>query len=312
MLNYRLNFKILIKRKNCLLNSTTFNRYYSTFYDETISHSDESGYKTVPHYSEKSALFTKTNSAFPRLINPELNLENIFISKDINESGLFVNLNARDNQLDLHRLKDDYFKMIKLEKKIKQLNLEKDKISNQVNNLVKSSTSKKKISETEEFKKLVIAGNDLKAQINFINEKLMPLSEIVKISCIRLPNSLHASSLVSNFGNYDQTTDLNLNVIFSFNDDYRLYKKCSINWRHIFKKNKEWSFVENSSTLDSLNAKYYVGEYARLENAIINYVQHKIEFLNDLKSSSLTYSAFEHIKSSSMFKTAVIEGLFIL
>ena len=40
------------------------------------------------------------------------NLENIFISKDINESGLFVNLNARDNQLDLHRLKDDYFKMI--------------------------------------------------------------------------------------------------------------------------------------------------------------------------------------------------------
>ena len=51
-----------------------------------------------------------------------------------------------------------------------------------------------------------------------------------------------------------------------------------------------------------------MGEYARLEQAIVNYVHEKIEDLNACNTQSELGPLFEHFKSSSMFRSAVVEG----
>ena len=113
--------------------------------------SNDGEYIPVPHYREKSALFTKYNlpnesfaesfyrnqPIFPKIIWPELDLKCIFEAENMYKSALSINLNARHIHLDLARLKQDYFQMKQMEDSINSLEKQKLEISNTINNLVK-------------------------------------------------------------------------------------------------------------------------------------------------------------------------------
>ena len=221
----------------------------STTAIEVVSIVDDSGYKTVPHYREKSSLFTRVNSVFPRLILPDLDLKCTFESHQsgLANSALAHNLDARHTKLDLIKLNEDYKRMSQLELKINELSKQKDGISARVNSLVKNATtSKKELSETSQFKELIAAGNEIKSQINSVNSDLVPLQELVKTVCLRLPNSLHASSLLQN------------QIVYTLNN--LDYKRCTVDWKQVLRSDESWSFVENSSTShsDTLPMKYLV------------------------------------------------------
>lgn len=303
MFSLTLFSKNILKKRNSLAN-----RLYKTIVSSSanLHHDlDESGYRAVPHYNEKSALFTKFNSVFPKLISPDLDFKAIFESETA-KSALLFNLNARHMHIDIVKLNHDYAKMANLEQTIQDLDKQKEKISNQVNNLVKNSKlAKKELHETSGFKRLIREGNQLKEQINEINEKLAPLQEIVKIACLRLPNSLHACTLLhdTHHEHYKQPE-----VLFSLND--KLIKRCPVDhWKETFQKKEERSFVESSSTcFEGVNLKYYTGAYAYLERALTDYIYSKIEVINGKNTTNETGHVFEHMKSISMFKSAVIEG----
>jgi len=233
--------------KKCLNLNISIYKCYSNSADIPIILADDSGYKAVPHYTEKSSLFIKANSVFPHLISPDLDLKCTFESQNsLAKSALTINLEARHMNLDLDKLNEDYSIMSKLELEIDDLTQKKDKISAKVNMLVKTSQKpKKELADTNEFKELIAAANEIKAQINRIEIRLKPLQELVKTVCLRLPNSLHASSLLQN------------QLIFSFNDIE--YKKCRADWKKVLQSEHSWSFIENSSNnTDTLPMKYLV------------------------------------------------------
>lgn len=298
-----------LRPKNILKIRHNINKLYKSIHIFNPVHqqeSDESGYKSVPHYNEKSSLVSKTSSVFPRIITPDLDLKRIFeTNQDIRKSALQFNLNARHIKLDLIKLNEDFSRMIQLEQQIKELELQKEQISNRVNNLVKSKTPKRIVAQTDEFKDLIKNGNQIKHQIGSINEKLQPLQEIVKIACLRLPNSLHASNLKSIESNFNEHFSPH-DILFSLNENN--LKMCTNDWKQILKQEtnaQQWSCVDISTSFDGLNTKYYVGAYAELEKAIVDYIHHKISSIN--KETTIG-PLFEYIKSCSMFKSAVIEG----
>ncbi len=223
-------------------------------------------YIQVPHYREKSALFIrqplpsdKTNSTpiFPRLITPDLNLKSLFQAENMYKTALSISLNARHFHLDLKRLKDDYLEMKNLSDKVFCLEQNKLLVSEKINSLVKSGGKAAK--KTSEFQELINQGNQLKTQINQILEELIPLEEIVNIACLRLPNSLHVSSLLVHAlqSNTDFKPHFSLHtnenevlseennsiVIFRMND-----KKTNgqiVNWRHVLENNNPVSATRN-------------------------------------------------------------------
>lgn len=304
--------------------------------------SDENGYRTVPHYTQKSSLYIKPTeeSIFPKIISPELNMDRLFDTKNILRSMLNLNLTARHIHLNLEHLQNDFFKMRSLEAQIERLKREKDQISDQINNLVKSSGgigSKKKTMQTEDAKKLLKSANEIKLKINKIMDELVPLQEIVNIACLRLPNTLHYSALYLHkyhlnryldseiFIHHEPMDEQARSVLFEFNSQtlekikHRTYllDGCN-NWQTILKdsiiiKGKKviakystktldnWSFIEQTAIDSVLNNRYLCGTYAKLEQCLSDYFLDKIQQLNKKEN-------FEYIKSASMFKSALIEG----
>ena len=242
--------RFIILKEHLNLNRYSICKCYSNLVDIPTMLADESGYKAVPHYTEKSSLFIKANSVFPHLISPDLDLKRTFESQNsLANSALTLNLEARHMNLDLDKLNKDYSLMSQLELEVDELTQKKEKISAQVNSLIKTSTkSKNEITKTNEFKELITVGNEIKAKINQINSRLLPLQELVKTVCLRLPNSLHASSLLQN------------QLIYSFNDFK--YKKCRADWKKVLHSEHSWSFIENSSNhSDTLPMKYLVSYF---------------------------------------------------
>lgn len=260
-------------------------------------------YIPVPHYKEKSALVIRHNlpneknpekPTFQRIITPDLDLKCLFDADNMYKSALSINLNARHLHLDLIRLKDDYLKMNDLQNKITELELKKSNVSEEVNTLVK--TKGKRVKQTTEFKALIQAGNDLKLAINKILTDLIPLQEIVQIACLRLPNSLHVSSLLvhalqsnTDFKPHFSCTNEFLSeennsiVLFRMNDE-RLRKSESVtNWKTVLMNGNNWSFIEQSHADNVLNNKYLTGDYAKLEQALTDYVHDKLNYLNNLQ-----------------------------
>ncbi|CAF0718976.1 unnamed protein product [Brachionus calyciflorus] len=315
---------------------------------------DENGYRSVPHYTQKSALYikpphpsstSKDESIFSKIVSPELNMDRLFETKNIQNSMLNLNLTARHIHLDLDHLQKDYFKMRSLEDQISLLNKEKETISDQINNLVKSkggTSSKKSTMQSSEAKKLLKSANEIKLKINKILEELIPLQEIVNIACLRLPNSLHYSTLYLHKYHLKREIDRNLfvynddendenfrPVLFEFNTEAKKLAKNNTslldgtnNWQTVLqdciliddqivpakytnKNLDDWSFVEQSPIDAVLHNRYLSGTYSKLEQCLSEYFHDKIQGLNS-KDSEL--ENFEHIKSASMFKSAIVEG----
>ncbi len=143
-----------------------------------------------------------------------MDLKCIFDVENIEKSALSINLNARQIHLNLTRLKEDYLQVKSMESKIDALENKKEKISNQINSLIKMTNDKtkiKSIQQSKEFQQLVHQANEIKNKINQILEDLIPLQEIVLIACLRLPNSLHVSSLLV----YTLKINNKLDILFS-------------------------------------------------------------------------------------------------
>lgn len=273
----------------------------------------DSEYIQVPHYREKSALFIRQNMpnatksqapVFPRLITPELNLKGIFEEENMYKSALSINLNARHIFLDLERLKEDYLKMKDMEDEINQYEALKEQISNQVNHLVK--TVGKQVKNTDEFRDLIRKGNDIKVKENKILEELIPLQEIVQISCLRLPNNLHISSLLVHalqkntdfFTHVSSSSPKSANefveennsvVLFRLNDETRprkLKRLDTASWKSVLSSADNWSFIEQSHNDRMLGNRYLTGEYSQLEHAIVDFVYAKLHYLNNLQEKS--------------------------
>ena len=268
----------------------------------------DSEYIQVPHYREKSALFIRQNMpnanksqapVFPRLITPDLNLKGIFEEDNMYKSALSINLSARHIFLDLERLKEDYLRMKQMEDEIQQYEALKEQISSQVNNLVK--TVGKEAKNTPEFKELIQKGNEIKAKENKILEELIPLQEIVQISCLRLPNNIHISSLLvhalqkyADFKpHFSSTSSSNENefveennsvVLFRLNDNTTRNNKSldTTSWKSVLSNGQSWSFVEQSNSDRLLGNRYLTGEYSKLEHSIVDFLYAKLRFLNNL------------------------------
>jgi len=292
----------------------------------------DSSYQQVPHYTELSALYVRSPtsstsnetkkvsvtpalSPFSKIISPDLEMDHLFEANN-NLISLNVNLSSRHIHLDLEKLKQDYHKVKQLEKAVNELNKEKEIISNKINNLVKlkgGKLSKKLIMQTDEAKDLLAAGHTLKSKINKIQDELEPLKEIVNVACLRLPNHVHCSSLYiynSQFltnknPKHEFDTENNYKfILFNLNKNY-LSKMKLIDWNTL--SVNKWSFVKTTSSESMIaNSRYLVGDYAKVEQALVSYVYDKINTLNSLNNSDL--KPFEHVKSISMFKSAIVEG----
>lgn len=301
---------------------------------------DENGYRSVPHYTQKSSLYIKPTEdcIFPKIISPELNMDRLFDTKNILRSMLNLNLAARHIHLNLDHLQKDFFKMRSLEDQIDLLKQEKDQISEQINALVKSqggAGSKKKTMQSQKAKQLLKSANEVKIKINQISKELVPLQEIVNIACLRLPNTLHYSTLYLHKYHLNQFLDNELfiytepkdeqarSVLFEFNSrDIGNIKNRGYlldganNWQTVLQdsvviqgknhpakysgKNLDnWSFIEQSAIDSVLNNRYLCGTYAKLEQCLSDFFLSKIKELDKEEN-------FEYIKSASMFKSALV------
>lgn len=265
----------------------------------------DSEYIQVPHYREKSALFIKRNlpneknhtPVFPRLVAPDLDLKCIFEVENMQKSALSINLIARHCQLDLARIKQDYLEMKKLEELVVEFEKEKIEVSNKANSLVKLKG--KEVRESSEFKALLKQGIEIKNKIHEIHCDLIPLQEIVHIACLRLPNNLHVSSLLvhalrsnndfqPHFLHHDEllSEEDNSIEIFEMNEENLLSNKSNVNWKSVLTTENNWSFIEQSHADSVLNNKYLTGDYAKLDQALVSYVQDRLEYLNNLQTDS--------------------------
>lgn len=292
------------------------------------------------------------HSVFPKIISPELDLNAIFCSKNIVNSTVNLNLAARHIHLDLAKLKDDYLVMKRLENELEALEKQKEEASLKMSELVKAKggvLSKKLTMQTDEAKELLNFGAQIKTKINKILKDLIPLEEKVKISCLRLPNDLHSSTFylhnintnkdsesnqnINQYSHFDCEQNQNL-VLFQLDENYKnkIEKNAKIlssskYWQYVLddtnivldnnlnnieqRESEKLTFIEPSS-FNSCDIKYSVGAYAKIEQALVNYVYDRINGLRKEVETSpsneeLDYN-FEHIKSMSTFKSAIIEG----
>jgi seryl-tRNA synthetase len=305
---------------------------------QTIN-ADDSGYEAVPHYKENSALFIARpdHSPFPNIISPDTDFDRTFQPENMLKSSLNVNLTARYGRLNLIKLKEDYIRMRGLEDRIEVLNQENKLSSAKINKIVKEKglANRKVTMDSAEVRDLISSGTKRKEEIAKIEQELLPLKEIVTTACLRLPNSLHYSTLFihnyqqnkstakkdeDTFKNVQDTEDCSKMTLFEFNNESmeRVKNKVTIlnsenHWKKLLNDSiivdsklvkpsyaanldDNWSFAEQSS--NDLNSRYLVGAYAKLERALVDYMQEKISSLG----------CFEHIKSASMFKSAIVEG----
>ena len=272
----------------------------------------DSEYIQVPHYREKSALFIKRNLpneknqavVFPRLVTPDLDLKCLFEVDNMQKSALSINLIARHCQLDLARIKKDYLEMKKLEELLIEFETEKTEVSAKANDLVKSNG--KSARDTDEFKALIKQGIEIKNKINEILTELIPLQEIVHITCLRLPNNLHVSSLLvhalrsnndfqPHFLHHDEllSEEDNSIEIFEMNEEKLLNNKSNVDWKSVLSTDKNWSFIEQSHADSVLNNKYMSGDYAKLDQALVDYVQDRLEYLNNLQTDSKYFDSIQ-------------------
>jgi seryl-tRNA synthetase len=309
----------------------------------TRSYVVDAEYRPVPHYKESSALCIADpeKSPFQKVISPDVEFDKLFEPENMQKSCLNVNLTARHFGLNLDKLKSDFLQVKNFETIIEHLEKQKEQISNRINQFVKenSSKSKKELTKTSHVKELIQNANQIKAEINKIEEKLMPIKNIVNTACLSLPNCLHFSSLyIHNYlqnqekqtnNNGTVFTDLSQDmedsskpVLFEFNsdklknvqDNLSLLKSGS-HWEYMVNDSividsklhspkyahnlsNNWSFIEQSSP--DINTFYMTGTYAKLEQALVDFLNSKID---RLKSTN-----FENVKSVSMFKSAALEG----
>ena len=323
---------VRINNKNSFkkFSNNYFFQFDKSFLSSNSSPSIVDEYHQVPQYNSKSSLYIRhglksdqQESVFTRIISPDLDMNNLLNVKNVLKSPLSVNLSARHLNLNLSQLKDDYLKFKVLNDKIEKLNLKKHEISEKIKDLVKSNGGmklKKETMESEEAKKLLNDGNEIKNEINKIMEDLIPTEEFISIACLRLPNSLHSSAMFIyysqinkdlEFDNNDYTNEL---VLFNLNKHTSRFNQLQLSpndWQYILRSSgseknvlgDKWSFVEKPICESGLNNRYLVGSYAKLEQATVDYIYDKINKLNDFSTSS-----FEHFKSVSMFKSAIVEG----
>lgn len=307
-------------------------------------------YRPVPHYHQMSALYIrppdpstsssrKPGNIFPKIVTPELNLSGLFLTSDMDKSSLNLNLLARQVHLNLEKLRKDYLKMRSLEIEIERLEAEKNAFSERINNLIKQGggvKNRKALLESKEAKEWIKAGNEIKARVNKILEEFLPFAEIVNVACLRLPNSLHFSTLLlDSISPNSLNEDRFKHVLFEMNSQYLDPIKQNIknldhglDWKNLLDDNvlidfkqvvpkyaqqikmtEKWSYVKESSVDSIQNNRYLVGTYARLEQSIVDYVHFKLNNLNDHSSQDdIIGHNFEHVKGVSMFKSAVIEG----
>lgn len=206
--------------------------------------------------------------------------------------------------------------------------------------------TKKATLESEEARGLIQAGNDIKTKENQILEELSPLAEIVNVACLRLPNSLHYSTLLLDTLSSTTTatdSDRFRHMLFAMNMDQHEQIKRKMrrdefdyhgfDWRTLLDDSVEiergvtikaryshaddnvtkpkWSFIKESSIESIQNNRYLVGSYAKIEQAVVDFVLDKINRLNDHSNddSRVNMPNFEHVKGVSMFKSAIIEGM---
>lgn len=289
---------------------------------------------------------TQKESVFPKLLSPELNLSALFAPhEDMDKTSMSLNLTARHMHINLNKLRADFKRMRSLEDQIASLEAEKSKFTTQINNLIKKAGAKNKKAtlESAAVQELIQAGNEIKIRENKILEDLIPLAEVVNVASQRLPNSLHYATLlldtissgsINDFNRFQHVIfDMNIEHLESLKNKMRREFDHGFDWHRLIDDSVEtddgvrrdakytnngsnttkWSFVKESSIESIPNNRYLVGTYARLEQALVDFVHDKIEKLND-KSTQTAKSMpnFEHVKSVSMFKSAVIEGRFDL
>ena len=221
-------------------------------FSSSSCHKDESGYQQVPHYKQKSALYIRpplstapadAHDVFPNIISPDLDLNALFGAQNSLKAAINKNLIARHTHLNTVKLRDDYTQMKALEAEIKKLDAEKHSISNSINNLVKNPPpkhTKKSVMQTDEAKRLLSMGNEVKHKMTKLLDELIPLEEIVRIACLRLPNDLHFSTYYVHHSQLAKDTESEDElVLFDFNQTYlsdlRRNTEClssSRSWQH--------------------------------------------------------------------------------
>lgn len=282
----------------------------------------------------------KVESVFPKVLSPELNLSALFVPHDdMDKTSMSLNLTARHMHINLNKMRKDYARMRALETEIERLEVEKTKYTTQISNLMKQGgggKNKKAVLESNAVQELIRAGNEIKSRESKIYEELIPLAEVVNVASLRLPNSLHyATLLLDTISSASVNEDRFRHVLFDVNTHHLDSLKSKMrrefdhgfDWRRLLDDSIEidgvrhtakyapttsatkWSFVKESSIESIQNNRYLVGTYAKLEQSLVDFVNDKIERLNDSSTAAArSMPNFEHVKGVSMFKSAVIEG----
>jgi hypothetical protein len=312
--------------------------------------------QTIAQYKQKSSLIVspflekQNEQVFPKVISPDVNMNLIFEVENMLESPMSYNLRARWLHLNLLKLKDDYLRMKRLRTQMNMLISEKEKVTATINDTVrrklKENMEKRVIMESDEMKRMIEMVQEIKTKMSTIEPELFEIEEIVSIACLRLPNYLHASSIIAStkasnkifnkanltMENTKNTKNLSTNevennlIVYFLNCDQLNKVKSkskfmtgAADWSHTVliepvKKSSqhssshEWSFVQTSSEHLGQTNNFYVGVYAKLEQAIVNYIYDKLNKLNETNDEQSLGQLFEHFKSMSLFKSPVAEA----
>lgn len=301
----------------------------------------------MPSSSNDKSQQKLVESVFPKVLSPELNLPALFVPHDdMDKTSMSLNLTARHMHINLNKMRKDYARMRALEVEIERLEAEKTTYTTQISSLMKQAGSKNKKAalESSAVQELIRAGNEIKSRESKIYEELIPLAEVVNVASLRLPNSLHyATLLLDTISSASVNEDRFRHVLFDVNTQHLDVLKSKMrrefdhgfDWRRLLDDSIEidgvrhtakyapktttttttsatkWSFVKESSIESIQNNRYLVGTYAKLEQSLVDFVNDKIERLNDSSTAAArSMPNFEHVKGVSMFKSAVIEGKF--
>jgi seryl-tRNA synthetase len=269
---------------------------------------DDDTLQSVPYYKQVSALYISTHrvqqsdhaNTFQRLFQPNIRLSEIFR----NLVCLNANLESRNKLVDVNKLKEDYLQLTDLQQQVHELNALKTTMTIDINRLVSANKNKKareEILKSDDVQKILNRIKSLKTQIDSINERLLPLEEMVNIAALKLPNKIHAAVPIDE----DRTL-----LEIEQDEEYLKANGLSITrnnailnrWDTLLKGDSRFSFIDSNQFNTDEVFMCYMGEtYARLELAINNH------FLKRLKRFEEANN-LEYVKGVSMQKSSIVEG----
>ncbi|CAF1556674.1 unnamed protein product, partial [Didymodactylos carnosus] len=199
----------------------------------------------IAQYKERSAILPGVGSPFPTIVQPDIDLEALFKSRD----QLQINLQRRHWIVDVNKLYADFRKWQTLNEQINSTTQEYLNCSE----LLKQH-SHHDPQQSNYYKQKVA---ELRTNIQQFREQLQPLNAKFLVACLRLPNALHVA--------VPEKGDVKL--IF----EHGVQRKSSLTMR-------SWRDLSEVIKQDATPfSKYSFGEFAQLEYLLLSYFNNELD-----------------------------------